>query len=74
MKALFCPRCSSPSIHPYIGGITGTFQCRTCGYLGSLVIEQDFEKKIEGGKDGETLPSKSEPRKRRIRLGFEPKT
>ena len=72
MKAIFCPRCSSPSIHPYIGGMTGTYQCRTCGYMGSLVIQQEFTKTV---KEEPEPPGPREPRKapRRGKLGFEPK-
>ena len=48
MKAIFCPRCHSPDIVSYAGGITGTYKCNKCGYMGSLVIEKDF---IKSGKD-----------------------
>jgi late competence protein required for DNA uptake (superfamily II DNA/RNA helicase) len=45
--ALFCPRCQSSDIHPYVGGISGAFFCNNCGYLGSLVIEKDFVKTMK---------------------------
>ena len=44
--ALFCPRCNSPDIHPYLGGMTGVYFCRNCGYMGTLVIEKGFVKSV----------------------------
>jgi hypothetical protein len=46
--ALFCPRCNSTNIQPYLGGMTGSYFCRDCGYMGSLVIEKDFVKTMKG--------------------------
>lgn len=40
MKAIFCPRCNSSDIAPYAAGITGTYRCNNCGYIGSLVVEK----------------------------------
>jgi transposase-like protein len=43
MHAIYCPRCKSPKIQPYLGGMTGSYRCMDCGYMGSLVIEKtDF--------------------------------
>ena len=46
-RAIFCPRCGSPDIQAYAGGITGTYICRKCGYMGALVLEQDLVKSKE---------------------------
>ncbi|MFH1073073.1 MAG: hypothetical protein V1743_06615 [Nanoarchaeota archaeon] len=46
-RILFCPRCNSSNIHPYIGGMTGSYHCLDCGYLGSLVIQKDFVKSMD---------------------------
>lgn len=48
---LVCPQCGSPEIFYEIGGITGTYHCKNCDYLGAVIFEQDveegpFEKKI----------------------------
>lgn len=50
-KILFCPDCGSTEIYYEIGGITGTYHCHKCDYLGSFVIEDEFEES--------DLPSKS---------------
>lgn len=42
-KILFCPDCGSTNIYYEIGGITGTYHCHRCDYIGPLVIEEDFE-------------------------------
>jgi len=36
-----CPKCKSTNIELQIGGFTGMYQCKDCGYIGSLVIEED---------------------------------
>ncbi|MFH1915668.1 MAG: hypothetical protein ABIJ21_00235 [Nanoarchaeota archaeon] len=43
-KAIYCPRCNSPSIYAYLGGMTGTYRCKECGYMGTLIIEKTFVK------------------------------
>ena len=30
----FCPKCDSEEVQPFIGGITGTWMCKECGYVG----------------------------------------
>lgn len=47
-RALFCPRCNSTNIRPYAGGITGSYFCNDCGYMGTLVVEKDFVKTMKG--------------------------
>lgn len=42
-KILFCPHCGSVNIYYEIGGITGTYHCHNCDYIGPLVIEDEFE-------------------------------
>ena len=42
-KILFCPDCGSTEIYYEMGGITGTYHCHKCDYIGPLVIEEDFE-------------------------------
>jgi hypothetical protein len=42
-KILFCPDCGSTDIYYEIGGITGTYHCHKCDYIGPLVIEDEFE-------------------------------
>ena len=45
MKIQLCPRCGSSDIELYAGGQTGTYRCKKCGYMGSLIIEKDIIKK-----------------------------
>ena len=42
-KILFCPDCGSTEIYYEIGGITGTYHCHKCDYIGPLVIEDEFD-------------------------------
>ena len=41
MKVLKCPSCKKAGITLYMGGQFGKYQCK-CGYIGSLVIEEDI--------------------------------
>ncbi|MBI3190314.1 hypothetical protein HYZ41_01270 [archaeon] len=34
-----CPACRSSGIGLYAGGITGSYECRKCGYIGPLILE-----------------------------------
>lgn len=34
-----CPICKSSDINLYMGGQFGSYECKKCGYVGSLVIE-----------------------------------
>ena len=41
-----CPQCGSRDVQLYMGGITGMYECKACGYRGPIVIERDeFEPK-----------------------------
>lgn len=34
-------------IHLHLGGVTGMkYKCKTCGYVGPLIIERDIDKKF----------------------------
>jgi transposase-like protein len=46
MKLRKCPQCGSFNIVPDLGGITGKFVCRNCGYVGVLFVEQTIDEKI----------------------------
>ena len=37
-----CPTCGSSNVAPNIGFHTGKYQCNDCGYIGPLIIEEDF--------------------------------
>ena len=39
-----CPKCKSASITPYMGAQFGKYECKKCGYLGVIVIEEDLKK------------------------------
>jgi len=36
-----CPVCKSPSITLQIGFEIGNYQCKKCGYVGSLIIDDN---------------------------------
>ena len=39
-----CPVCKSKEITLYMGGHFGKYQCKKCGYVGSLILEEDEKK------------------------------
>tara|TARA_Y100000310_G_scaffold141993_1_gene141420 strand:- start:2545 stop:2718 length:174 start_codon:yes stop_codon:yes gene_type:complete len=50
-----CPKCASNKINLFAGAITGQYNCKKCGYVGVIIIEEDlkeFEKKEKGDKSG----------------------
>ncbi len=49
MKLRTCPACGSADVtFDRTAGIMGNrHKCRTCGYSGELIIEQDIEKKFK---------------------------
>lgn len=46
MRKLKCPKCGSENLVLDLGGQTGKYQCKDCGYIGVFVIEE-FEEKTE---------------------------
>lgn len=46
MKITVCPNCGSRRITLCAGGQIGQYRCEDCGYVGSLVIEQDIERRV----------------------------
>lgn len=38
-----CPVCRSTNITLDTGGQTGKWKCKNCGYLGPVVVEEDYE-------------------------------
>lgn len=48
MKIKTCPQCGSMNIHLYMGGALGVqYKCKTCGYIGPLIVERDIEKRFK---------------------------
>ena len=45
VKIKYCPECKTPNLDLYSGFLAGTYHCRKCGYIGSLVIEKSFDKR-----------------------------
>jgi len=41
MKTKKCPRCNSEDIGLFLGGHTGQYKCKKCGYIGPMIIEED---------------------------------
>lgn len=62
-RILVCPVCKSKEIEPDVGGYTGKYYCKNCGYIGSYVMEmtegeykelvESREIEIERGRKGE---------------------
>ena len=45
MKIKLCPKCKSDDITLDVGGQTGKYKCKKCGYFGVFIIEKDIKKK-----------------------------
>ena len=61
---LVCPQCGSPDIFYEIGGITGTYHCKKCDYLGPVIFEQDVEEvPLEKQKAPDPTEEKQQKRK-----------
>jgi predicted RNA-binding Zn-ribbon protein involved in translation (DUF1610 family) len=41
MKKKICPECGSSEIILNAGGKTGKYECKNCGYVGVIIIEED---------------------------------
>lgn len=44
-KKKLCPNCKKQGVELYAGWVTGSYQCRKCGYVGPVVVEQVRKKK-----------------------------
>ena len=42
-KEIFCPKCKSADITLYMGGIFGKYKCKSCGYIGPIVVEKELD-------------------------------
>jgi ribosomal protein L37AE/L43A len=42
MKVKFCPKCRSTEIELSTGGLTGMWECRKCGFTGTLFPEKEI--------------------------------
>jgi hypothetical protein len=41
-----CPKCRSTKVDFYAGGLTGSYHCKVCGYIGPILLEEeDIENK-----------------------------
>ena len=47
MKIKKCPKCKSLNITLYMGGKFGKYQCKNCGYVGVIVLEEEINKSHE---------------------------
>ncbi len=53
MRILVCPMCGSTDVKLDVGGYTGKYACKKCGYVGSLILEmsedeyRDFKEKLK---------------------------
>ena len=42
MKIQMCPVCNEDALKLFVGGQTGQFECKSCGYIGPLIVEKDI--------------------------------
>ncbi len=53
-KILVCPVCQSTDVELDMGGYTGKYYCKNCGYVGSYILEMtesEYKEMIEGEKE-----------------------
>jgi len=43
MRVKFCPRCKSKEIKLVVGGNIGLWECKKCGYRGSIFPEKEIK-------------------------------
>lgn len=48
--SLRCPQCNSNDITYYMGAQFGKYQCKNCGYVGVIVIEENEASDKKGRK------------------------
>lgn len=60
-----CPVCHSDELELYMGAQFGKYRCKSCGYLGPLVLEQDFPEleQVEQATRKKKEKSKRKPKK-----------
>ncbi len=49
---LVCPVCKSTDVELDTGGYTGKYLCKSCGYIGTFILEmskEDYERMIKEG-------------------------
>lgn len=44
MKVRKCPKCESTKVEMFAGYISGTWECKKCGYVGALILEERIKK------------------------------
>ena len=47
MRVKFCPNCGSKEIELVAGGNIGMYECKNCGFMGSIFPEIDVKEKSE---------------------------
>ncbi len=61
MRILVCPVCKSTEIDLDAGGYTGKYYCKSCGYIGSYVLEMtegEYKEMLEGDMEKKAEKSK----------------
>jgi pyruvate ferredoxin oxidoreductase delta subunit len=43
MKKEACPVCKEENLKLFIGGQTGQYECKSCGYIGPLIISKEVK-------------------------------
>ncbi len=46
----FCPQCGSEDVALAVGGLTGMYICKKCGYTGSFPEKEFVGREMEGKK------------------------
>lgn len=45
MKKELCPVCKEENLKLFVGGQTGQYECKSCGYVGPLIISKEINQK-----------------------------
>ena len=46
-----CPQCNSTDITYYMGAQFGKYQCKNCGYVGAIIVEEYEKTKRKKGRN-----------------------
>lgn len=62
----FCPNCGSDNVEFMGGGMTGSFMCSDCDFMGSVFPERAISKDIDEDIDDENEVKKEKKSKTKI--------
>ena len=43
IKIRKCPKCKASKIMLHVGGLSGMYECKECGYVGPIILEEEVD-------------------------------